>query len=98
MIFATPEPRGLDPAILSNSLTHFYGRVGSPASIEAVDALIAAKGGAAGDLARLKVGEFYYSTQGFSRPVTIRAPLCLTRRGQNPPTAAEVASLARLRA
>jgi hypothetical protein len=98
MIFATADPRGLDPAILANSLTHFYGRVGSPASIEAVDALIAAKGGAAGDLARLKVGEFYYSTQGFSRPVTIRAPLSLTRRGQHPPTAAEVASLARLRA
>jgi len=98
MIFASAEARGLDPAILANSLTHFYGRVGSPASIEAVDGLIAAKGGAAGDLARLKVGEFYYSTQGFSRPVTIRAPLCLTRRGHNPPTAAEVESLARLRA
>ena len=74
MIFATQEPRGVDHAILSNCLTHVYGRVSSPASIEAVRTMMAAKGGAADDLARLGVGEFYFATEGFSRPVKISRP------------------------
>ena len=95
MIFATQEPRGIDHAILSNCLTHVYGRVSSPASLEAVRTMMAAKGEAADDLARLKVGEFYFATEGFSRPLKIRTPLCLSRRTANPPTAEEVAALAR---
>ena len=95
MIFATQEPRGIDQAIVSNCVTHLYGRFGSPASLEAVKEMMAAKGGAADDLGRLKVGEFYFSTEGLSRPTKIRAPLCLSRRTQNPPTTEEVAAIAR---
>jgi hypothetical protein len=95
MIFATQEPRGLDHAIVSNCLTHVYGRVNSPASLEAVRTMMAAKGEAADDLARLKVGEFYFATEGFSRPVKIRASLSLSRRTPNPPTPEEVAAIAR---
>src|SRR6185437_2405706 len=95
MIFATQEPRGVDHAIVSNCLTHVYGRLGSPASLEAVREMMAAKGGAADDVGRLKTGEFYFSTEGLTRPIKIRAPLCLSRRTQNPPTAEEVAKIAR---
>jgi len=98
MIFAAQEPRGLDPAIAANCLTHFYGRVGSPASIEPLKAMMAAKGGAADDLTRLKDDEFYFATEGVTPPVKIRAPMCLSRRSRNPPTTAEVAELARRRA
>jgi hypothetical protein len=96
MIFATQEPRGIDHAIVSNCLTHVYGRLGSPASLEAVREMMAARGGAADDVGRLKTGEFYFSTEGLARPIKIRAPLCLSRRTQNPPTSEEVAAMARL--
>jgi hypothetical protein len=95
MIFATQEPRGIDHAIVSNCLTHVYGRLGSPASLEAVREMMAAKGGAADDVGRLKTGEFYFSTEGLTRPIKLRAPLCLSLRTQNPPTAEEVAAIAR---
>ena len=98
MIFATQEPRGIDPAILSNCLTHVYGRPGSPASLEAVREMMAAKGDAPDDVGRLKTGQFYLSTEGLTRPIKIRSPLCLSRRTQNPPTGEEVAAMARAQA
>jgi hypothetical protein len=56
---------------------------------------MAAKGGVADDVARLTKGEFYFSTEGFNRPVKIRTPLCLSRHPANPPTADEVIQKAR---
>jgi hypothetical protein len=40
----------------------------SPATIQATQELMAAKGGVADDIARLTKGEFYFSTDGFNRP------------------------------
>jgi DNA helicase HerA-like ATPase len=90
MIFATQQPRGIDNAIVSNCTTHFYGRVASPAAIHAVEELMATKGGAADDIGRLKSGEFYFSTEGFVRPVKIKTPLCLSWHPATAPTAEEV--------
>jgi hypothetical protein len=45
---------------------------------------------AADDIARLTKGEFYFSTDGFNRPVKVRTPLCLSWHPPNPPTAEEV--------
>ena len=98
MVFATGEPRALDPAAVAGCLTQVYGRMSSPAGLETVRAMMAARGGAAEDLGRLKPGEFYFVTEGFSRPIKIRTPLCLSRRAQNPPTSEEVAAIARRRA
>ena len=98
MIFATQQPRGIDNAIVSNCTTHVYGRVSSPTAIDAIKEMIAARGGAADDVARLSRGEFYFSTEGSSRPLKIQAPLCLSWHPANPPTAEEVAALARARA
>ncbi|PZR86389.1 MAG: hypothetical protein DLM68_09825 [Hyphomicrobiales bacterium] len=95
MIFATQLPKGMDNAIVSNCTTHVYGRMSSPATIQATRELMAAKGGAAEDLGRLTTGEFYFSTEGFSRPIKVRTPLCLSWHPPNPPTADEVVQRAR---
>jgi len=44
----------------------------------------------AGDLGRLSAGIFYYSTEGMSTPVKIRAPLCLSYHPQNPASREDV--------
>jgi hypothetical protein len=95
MIFATQLPRGIDNGIVSNCTTHVYGRMSSPATIQATQELMSAKGGAADDIGRLTRGEFYFSTDGFNRPVKIRTPMCLSWHPANPPTADEVIRKAR---
>jgi DNA helicase HerA-like ATPase len=95
MIFATQLPKGIDNAIVSNCTTQVYGRMSAPVTIQATQELMASKGGAAEDIGRLTRGEFYFSTEGFARPLKIRAPLCLSWHPPNPPTAAEVIEKAR---
>jgi len=95
MIFANQLPKGIDNAIVSNCTTQVYGRMSAPATIQATQELMAAKGGAADDIARLAKGEFYFSTEGFSRPVKVHTPLCLSWHPSNPPTADEVVQKAR---
>jgi hypothetical protein len=90
MIFATQLPKGIDNAAVSNCTTHIYGRMSSPATIQATKDLMAAKGGAADDIGRLAKGEFYFSTEGYNRPVKIHTSLCLSWHPPNPPTAEEV--------
>jgi hypothetical protein len=94
MVFATQHPRGIDNGIVSNCTTQVYGRMSSPAALQAIRELMAAKGGAADDIGRLSRGEFYVSSEGFNRPIRIRAPLCLSWHPPNPPTAEEVAAIA----
>jgi DNA helicase HerA-like ATPase len=95
MIFATQLPKGIDNAIVSNCTTQVYGRMSAPVTIQATQELMASKGGAAEDIGRLTRGEFYFSTEGFARPLKIRTPLCLSWHPPNPPTAAEVIEKAR---
>jgi Helicase HerA, central domain len=95
MLFATQTPRGIDSKIVSNCTTHVYGRMGSPATIDAIHDLMAAKGGAADDIGKLSRGEFYFSTDGSTRPFKVRTPLCLSWHPANPPTAEEVVRKAR---
>jgi len=95
MIFATQMPKGIDNAIVSNCTTHVYGRMSSPATIQAVQELMSAKGGSADDIGRLTRGEFYFSTDGFNRPVKVRTPMCLTWHPATPPTADEIIQKAR---
>jgi len=95
MIFATQAPKGIDNKIVSNCTTHFYGKMNSPATIDAVRDLIAAKGGGGDDVAGLSAGVFYFSTEGTARPIKLRAPWCLTYHPKNPIPAEEVARMAR---
>lgn len=96
MIFATQTPTGIDNKIVSNCTTHFYGRMSSPATIAATRGLLDAKGGGGNeDVARLSRGEFYFSTEGVTKPIRIRTPICLTWHPANPLTANEVVEKAR---
>lgn len=94
MIFATQAPKGIDTSIVSNSVSHFYGRMSSPALIDATEEMMAARGKAAKDLGALSAGLFYFSTEGMPQPVKIKTPLCLSWHPQNPATPEEVLELA----
>jgi hypothetical protein len=65
----------------------------SPATIEAIKELMAAKGGAPEDIG--KRGEFYFSSDGLKRPIKIQTPLCLSWHASTPPAAEEVMRRAR---
>lgn len=95
MIFATQTPKGIDNKIISNCTTHFYGKMNAPATIEATQELVAAKGGHADDIAKLPTGVFYFCTEGHPKPVKIRTPLCLSYHPQNPLAPDEVVARAR---
>jgi hypothetical protein len=95
MMFATQTPKGVDNKIVSNCTTHVYGRMNANATIDAIQELMAAKGGAADDIGKLSKGEFYFSTDGSLRPFKVRTPLCLSWHPPNPPTAEEVIQKAR---
>ncbi len=95
MIFATQLPRGIDNGLVSNCLTHVYGRMAAPATIQAIQELMAAKGGGGSDIGRMNAGEFYFSTEGMSKPVKTKTRMCLSSHPTNPPTAEEIAKLAR---
>ena len=95
MTFATQAPKGIDNKIVSNCATHVYGRMGSSATIDAIHDMMAAKGGTADDIGRFSRGEFYFSTDGSTRPFKVRTPLCLSWHPPNPPTADEVIQKAR---
>ena len=95
MIFATQAPKGIDTNIVSNCVTHFYGRMSSPALIDATEEMMASRGRAAKDLGALTAGTFYFSTEGTPQPVKLKTPLCLSWHPQNPATPEEVVALAR---
>jgi Helicase HerA, central domain len=95
MMFATQTPKGIDNKIVSNCTTHVYGRMGSTATIDAIHDMMAAKGGAATDVGKLSRGEFYFSTEGSTRPFKVQTPLCLSWHPPNPLTAEEVIEKAR---
>jgi hypothetical protein len=85
LIVATQTPKDIDNRIISNSTSHFYGKMNSPAAIETVRELMANKGSAASDIAALPSGTFYFSTEGSSLPVKIKTAMCLSYHPANPP-------------
>lgn len=95
MIVATQAPRGIHNQIVSNCTTQFFGKQNAPATINAAQEIIAASGGSADDIGKLKAGEFYFSTEGLGRPAKLRTPICLSYHPANPPTPEEVISRAK---
>ncbi|WP_245504146.1 ATP-binding protein [Lichenihabitans psoromatis] len=90
MVVATQAPKGIDNKIVSNCTTQFFGKQNSPTDIGSVKDLIAGKGGAADDVARLAMGEFYFASEKSGKPAKIRTPICLSYHPANPPTPEEV--------
>lgn len=95
MIVVTQAPKGIDNKVVSNCTTQFLGKQNSPATIEAAKDLIAASGGKAEDLGKLKTGEFYFKTGDGGKPVKLRTPLCLSWHPANPPTPEEAVARAK---
>jgi DNA helicase HerA-like ATPase len=95
MIVATQAPRGINNQVVSNCTTQFFGRQSAPATIAAAQEIIAASGGRADDIGKLKAGEFYFSTEGSGKPGKLRTPICLSFHAPNPPTPDEVVALAK---
>ena len=90
MVVATQAPRGIHNQVVSNCTTQFFGKQNAPATINAAQEIIAAGGGRADDLGKLKTGEFYFATEGSGKPGKIRTPICLSYHPANPPSPDEV--------
>ena len=95
MIVVTQAPKGIDNKVVSNCTTQFLGKQNAPATIGAAQDLIAASGGKADDLGKLRTGEFYFKTGDGGKPVKLRTPLCLSHHPANPPTPEEVVARAK---
>jgi DNA helicase HerA-like ATPase len=95
MIVATQAPRGIHNQVVSNCTTQFFGKQNAPATIGAAQEIIAASGGRADDIGKLKTGEFYFATEGSGKPGKVRTPICLSYHPPNPPAPDEVIARAK---
>ncbi len=95
MVVATQAPRGIHNQVVSNCTTQFFGKQNAPATIGAAQEIIAASGGRADDIGKLKTGEFYFATEGSGRPGKVRTPICLSYHPRNPPAPDEVIARAK---
>ncbi|ONI70520.1 AAA family ATPase [Actinosynnema sp. ALI-1.44] len=83
LLFATQAPKGLHNQVVGNAMTQFFGRLNSPAQIQAANHMARAKGSAVVDISRLERAQFYVAGEsfGFRR---IATPLCLTHHPASP--------------
>jgi hypothetical protein len=86
LILATQNPREIENTVIGNCATHFYGKASSPNSIAVIQDQLRARGGSGDDIPTLKAGQFYcYNSEaGFSQPVKLQTPMCLSWHPQNP--------------
>jgi hypothetical protein len=95
MVFATQEPGAIHTSIKGNCATQLFGRTTAPAALNTARVMLANCGGTGSeDLGRLEKGQFYYTTEGLSRPERLLAPLCLSWHPSSPPSEEEVVARA----
>lgn len=94
LIFATQAPKNLHNRIPGNAATHFFGRLGVPAQIEAAREMAKVKGGDVPDIGNLTAGEFYIALEG-EAPHRMRSPMSLSHHPSSPLTDEEVMARAR---
>jgi len=82
LVFATQHPKDVEHKLIGNSSTHFYGLNNSPASLATLKEQMSMKGGSGDDIARLKVGQFYFHSAGAAQlsPVKLKIPDCLSNK------------------
>jgi DNA helicase HerA-like ATPase len=82
LVFATQHPKDIEHRLIGNSSTHFYGLNNSPASLATLQEQMKLKGGSGDDIARLKVGQFYFHSLGAAQtaPVKLKIPDCLSNK------------------
>ncbi|WP_199438809.1 ATP-binding protein [Umezawaea beigongshangensis] len=89
LVLATQAPKALHNRIAGNATTQFFGRLNSPAHLEAARDLARAKGSSLPDLGRLGTGQFYVTGDDVSFQ-KVRSPLCLSHHPASPLTQEEV--------
>ena len=94
LVFATQAPKGLHNQVPGNAATQLFGRLNSPAQIQAVKEMAAAKQGRVPDIGRLDRGRFYLASEsrGFEK---IQSAMCLSHHPPSPLTSEEVVNRAR---
>lgn len=82
LVFATQHPKDIEHKLIGNSSTHFYRLNNSPASLATLREQMQLKGGSGDDIARLKVGQFYFHSAGATQasPVKLKVPDCLSNK------------------
>lgn len=93
LVFATQAPKGLHNRIPGNATTQFFGLLNAGAQISAATELAKAKGGRVDDIARLRSGHFYATSEGLGFE-KLQIPMCLSYHPQSALTADEVVSRA----
>jgi DNA helicase HerA-like ATPase len=86
LIFATQNPKDIENKIVANCSTHYYGKVNSPAAIDAVREMIRSKGGSGDEIPKLPRSHFYVHNADAhsSSPIKVAIPLCLSRHPDHP--------------
>jgi len=84
LIFATQQPKAIDHHVIANCATQFFGRVGSPESLDVVREQLRARGAHGDDVATLATGRFYVHSEGFAAPVKVQTRLSLSYHPPNP--------------
>jgi len=94
LLFATQAPKGLHNQVTGNSDVQCFGRLLAPSQIQVVTDLAQRKGGEAGEVVRLTVGQFFVSSEDvpFQK---IQAPTCLSYHPSSPLAPDEVLSRSR---
>jgi hypothetical protein len=83
LLFATQAPKGLHNQVVGNAMTQFFGRLNSPAQIEAANDMARAKGSPVADISRLERAQFYVAGESFGFR-QVATPLCLTHHPASP--------------
>ncbi|OLR94351.1 ATP-binding protein [Actinokineospora bangkokensis] len=94
LLFATQAPKGLHNQITGNAMTQFFGRLNSPAQIDAANEMARAKGSQVADISRLERAQFYVSGEAFGFR-QVATPLCLSHHPASPLRLEEVLERAR---
>ncbi|GAA4531070.1 ATP-binding protein [Amycolatopsis samaneae] len=94
LLFATQAPKGLHNQVVGNAMTQFFGRLNSPAQIDAANELARAKGSPVEDISRLERAQFYVAGESFGFR-QLATPLCLTHHPASPLRIEEVLARAR---
>jgi hypothetical protein len=95
LVFATQAPKGLHNRIPGNATSQFFGLLNAGAQISAATELAKAKGGRVDDIARLRSGHFYATSEGLGFE-KLQIPMCLSHHPPSALTADEVVSRAAL--
>jgi hypothetical protein len=84
LIFATREPLSIEHTAIANCATQIYGKASSPPAIERIRSQLQVRGGRGDDIAQLRPGEFYVSTDSMPVPLKTTTHWCLSWHPETP--------------